>query len=233
MARPARPWFRFYVEAVHDRKLRRLLPAYRWLFVACLAAARQSCEPGVLLVGENDPMTVDDLVDFAGMPRSVVIAGMQALIFTGVVMVDKSHPRERFFIPAWGDRQFESDDVTKRTEKHRKERSNDVPKNVPTPFQGTPPDTEADTDTETPPSLVDKIVDGVFAKVLAEKQKAGEGIRSVDGFRSWWDANQGDGCRLRAEKMVEDYDFLNVGQYVAATMSTTTPQWAASMRRTG
>src|SRR5690349_23350084 len=100
MPRPARPWFRFYVEAVHDRKLRRLKPEHRWLFVACLAAARQSCEPGVLLVGEHDPMTVDDLVDFAGMSRSQVVAGMQALVLAGVVSTDKSRPREVFVIPA-------------------------------------------------------------------------------------------------------------------------------------
>lgn len=95
----------------------------------------------------------------------------------------------------------------------------------------TEPDTEADADTETPPSLVDQIVDGVFAKVLADKQRAGEGIRSVDGFRKWWDDNEGEGCRKRAELIARDYRFLNLGQYVDTVRSPVIPPWASSMRR--
>lgn len=136
MPRAARPWFRFYVEACADRKLRRLKPEVRWLFVCCLAAARNSCRPGELLVGE-EPMDVDDLADFAGMPQRQVCAGTEALIAAGLV---SPWP---WSIPRWNDRQFESDDVTERTRRHRsKERSNVV--------RGNGPDT--DTDTDNPPS---------------------------------------------------------------------------------
>lgn len=151
MARPSRPWFRFYVEAVHDRKLRRLKPEFRWLFVACLAAARQSPEPGWLLVGHNDPMTTSDLADFAGMPQREIAAGMTALVTAGVLDLQVEGPLEGcWFIPAWDHRQYESDDVTARTRKHRKERSNPVPGNVPGNDVGTHQKTETDTD----PSLV-------------------------------------------------------------------------------
>jgi hypothetical protein len=152
MPRPSRPWFRFYVEAVHDRKLRRLKPEHRWLFVACLAAARQSPEPGVLLVGEDDPMGLDDLADVAAMPPRQVEQGMDVLTEVGVVEWDDA--LGGWFVPAWQDRQYESDDVTQRTRKHRLERSNDVPTNVPTSFPGTPPDTETDTDPLKPPNGV-------------------------------------------------------------------------------
>lgn len=153
MAPPKRPWFRFYVEAVHDRKLRRLKPEHRWLFVACLAAARQSCEPGWLLVGKDDPMQWGDLVDFAAMTLKQVEAGTDALQDAGVLSYDQQ--RGAWFIPAWSERQYESDDVSARTAKHRsktkdgtsKERS----KNADRPFDGTPPDTE--TDTEVPSSV--------------------------------------------------------------------------------
>jgi hypothetical protein len=145
MAPPKRPWFRFYVEAVHDRKLRRLKPEVRWLFVACLAAARQSPEPGVLLVGEGQPMDHDDLADFAGVTRRQVETGTDALQDAGVLAYDTE--RDVWLVPAFTRRQFESDDVTARTRKHRttKERS----KNGDATANGTPP--EADTETEPPP----------------------------------------------------------------------------------
>ncbi|HET7734360.1 MAG TPA: hypothetical protein VFK52_00175 [Nocardioidaceae bacterium] len=115
MPRKPMPWFRFYVEAVHDRKLRRQKPETRWLFVACLAAARQSPQPGWLLVGDNDPMDLDDLADWAGMPAKNVRAGMDALIEVGVV--DRADGA--WFVPNWDERQYESDNSTKRTQKHR------------------------------------------------------------------------------------------------------------------
>jgi hypothetical protein len=152
LPRPQRPWFRFYVEAVHDRKLRRLKPDQRWLFVACLAAARQSPMPGWLWIGERDAMTVDDLADFAAMPLRQVEAGLAALDRVGIVAWDTD--TASWFVPNWNDRQYESDDVTARTRRHRGtlERSNDVPRNVPTTFPGTPPETETDTDPPNPPT---------------------------------------------------------------------------------
>lgn len=151
MPRKKQPWFRFYVEAVHDRKLRRLKPEVRWLFVACLAAARQSPEPGWLLVGENDPMVWDDIVDYAHMPLKAVEVGMDALQDAGVIGFDTT--REAWFVPNWDARQYESDNSTERTRKHR---SKEQGRNVPTPFDGTTPETEADTDTESSSSGASK-----------------------------------------------------------------------------
>lgn len=146
------PWFRFYVEAVHDRKLRRLKAETRWLFVVCLAAARQSPEPGWLMVAKDDPMDWDDLVDFAYMTRTQVERGMDALQGAGVVAYDLH--REAWHIPNWDERQYESDNSTARTRKHRAkgttlERSNNVPGND----SGTPPETETETETDADPSL--------------------------------------------------------------------------------
>lgn len=176
MPRPVRPWFRVYTEVLHDRKLRRLKPEHRWLFIACLAIARQSPQPGTLLVGDGDPVDERDIADMAAMDLRVVKAGMRALISAGVLERgsgedpdDKSRGSssevvEKFFtVPAWKERQYESDNITTRTRKHRstrgnaesdgvKERSNGTGRNVPTSFVGTPPDTETDTETEnTPP----------------------------------------------------------------------------------
>lgn len=144
MPRPPRPWFRFYVEAVHDRKLRRLRPEYRWLFVVCLAAARQSPVAGQLLITEHDPMTLEDLVDFAAMPKQAVAAGMTALLMAGVLDLDTE--KGVYFVPAWDARQYESDVSTDRVRRSR-QRSNAATETV----EGTPPETEADTDTSLVP----------------------------------------------------------------------------------
>lgn len=133
------PWFRVYVEAFSDRKLRRLDPATRWLFVAVLGASRQSPEPGRLLVGVGVPFEADDLADFAGMTVPAVRKGMRALVEAGIVEDDDGV----WSVPRWSARQFESDDVTLRTRRHRGSR------NVPSNGQGTFPGTTSDTDTET------------------------------------------------------------------------------------
>lgn len=144
MARPARPWFRFYVEALSDRKLRRLTPAQRWLWVAVLGAARQSPIPGYLLVSEREPMDPHDLADIAAMPVKDVAAALPRFELAGMLHHDTN--LDCWAVTAWHDRQYESDDVTKRTAKHRsKERSNPVPGNAP--------DTETETETDpTPPT---------------------------------------------------------------------------------
>lgn len=157
MPRPVRPWFRFYTEAFSDRKIRRLKPEHRWLFAACLGAARQSPEAGVLLVAEGLPMDARDLADWAGIDVRTVKAGMRALIDLGLI-VERSlgdHGEIAWSSPTFQDRQFESDDTTKRTRKYRatreyanegtfqpssRERSGNVGRNVP--------ETETETETE-------------------------------------------------------------------------------------
>lgn len=135
MPRKAQPWFRFYVEAVHDRKLRRLKPEVRWLFVACLAAARASVDAGWLLVDDDDPMDLADIADFAGMTEKQTLQGMTDLERVGVMkyVADEG----AWFVPNWHERQFESDNVTERTRKHR---SMQQRRNVPTNDDGTAPE---------------------------------------------------------------------------------------------
>lgn len=143
MTRPARPWFRFYVEAFADRKLRRLPPAQRWLFAAVLGAARQSPEPGRLLVADGDPFTVEDMADFAGMPTSDVRKGMAALVRAQLV----EHKRGVWSVPSWADRQYESDVSTDRVRQFRERR-----RNVSSDVAATRQRSETDTDSPKPPA---------------------------------------------------------------------------------
>lgn len=143
MARPARPWFRFYVEAMSDPKMRRLSPAQKWLWVAVLAASRQSCMPGFLMVSERVPYSWADLADYAGMKLREVERGTDLLTELGMIEFDPD--LGAWCVPKWNDRQYESDSSTERTAKHRhNERGN----NGETTAVGTPPETETETESE-------------------------------------------------------------------------------------
>jgi len=89
VAPPRRPWFRFYVEAIHDRKLRRRSPSDRWLWIVLLAVARESSAPGVLLIG-NKAAAIEDLADLAALKVREVKAGMDYFIAEGMVITDGS-----------------------------------------------------------------------------------------------------------------------------------------------
>lgn len=146
MARPARPWFRFYVEATADPKLRRLNVAHRWLWVCVLAAARKSPDPGYLLLTEDEPMQESDLADFAAMPLNHVKRGMAELKRLG--MVEDDYERSCWFVPRFKERQYESDSSTQRTSQWRsKNRHSDGGMTAVV----TPPETETENYPPNPP----------------------------------------------------------------------------------
>ena len=159
MPRPKRPWFRFYVEAIYDPKLRRLPPGQRWLWPTVMALARQSPVPGHLLISaadeEVEALTEADLVDAAAMTTKEVKAALAAFYRLGMMHTDDE--LDCMVVTKFNSRQFESDDVTERTRRHRAqkseppslERSNGVPGNAARTAGGTPPETEAETDTDT------------------------------------------------------------------------------------
>lgn len=121
MPRPKLPWFRFYVETIWDPKLRRLPPAQRWLWPTMEALARASPVPGHLLItaagDEVEPLTEADLVDAAAMPVADVRAALKAFHRMGMVHTDEVSGC--FVVTKFAQRQFESDDVTVRTQRHR------------------------------------------------------------------------------------------------------------------
>lgn len=106
MARPARPWFRMYVETVADLKLRRQPPDVRWVWVAVLASARRSPRPGELLVSERIPMTLDDLAEVAAVSTETAHKAVEAFI-----EADMLHRSDDSVLSVvnWASRQFESD----------------------------------------------------------------------------------------------------------------------------
>jgi hypothetical protein len=118
-------WFRLYNETIYDRKLRRLPPAQRWLWVAVLTVSRQSPEPGRLLLAEGVAVTVEDLEDAAAIPASDVESGLQAFMQAGMLHLED----DVWVVTNWGVRQRESDDVKQRVRAYR-ERNRNVSGNV-------------------------------------------------------------------------------------------------------
>jgi hypothetical protein len=121
MPRKPQPWFRFYVEAFGDRKLLRLTPAQRWLWVAVLGAARESPEPGRLLVAEGVPMTPSELARYADVKLREVDDGLAVMRALSMIRMNGDQVIE---VTNWDSRQFESDNVTARTAAYR-ERSHE------------------------------------------------------------------------------------------------------------
>lgn len=167
MAPRKRYWFRFYVEAVADPKLRQLSPAHRWLWVAVLAAARQSPIPGTLMISEHQVMNESMLSDFAAMRRNDARAGLRLLDEIGVIAWDADLGTWR--VPQWSTRQFESDEANVRSRRHRsKQRANDAACNVASMGDATPPETETETETEDIASVTPTVKRDELFDALAE-----------------------------------------------------------------
>lgn len=127
MARPKRPWFRVYVEMIRDKKLRRLTPAQRWLWVVIMACARESPLPGFLMLSVSVALSWEDVADAAGMKVKEVEAGAEVMHL--LEMIDFDSDLKAWFLPKWNERQYESDDITQRTASYReRERLRNVPK---------------------------------------------------------------------------------------------------------
>ena len=163
MPRRVRPWFRFYTEAVADRKIRRLSPAQRWLWVAILSAARESPVPGRLFIADGVPMTGRELADYADVPPRSIRPAIDLMCALGMLHIDIDGV---VVVTNWEQRQYESDVSTGRVRAHRsrtenpvipgleapvetfQQRSNPVPTTVPTTVSETDQRTETDTETE-------------------------------------------------------------------------------------
>jgi hypothetical protein len=121
-------WFRFYSEMMHDRKIRRMTPEQRWVWVAVLSLASQSPVRGRLLMGHGIQLNSADIADEAAVPERVVVEALEVLQAFCMIHLENSV----IVVTKWEKRQFASDNATTRTSKHRDNtdrRSEDVPVN--------------------------------------------------------------------------------------------------------
>lgn len=162
MARKAMPWLRLYVEMPTDRKIRRLKPEHRWLWVCLMALARTSPVPGELMISETEPCSIEDIADFAALSETSVKRGLNHIAELGMIV--KNESKTCWKLPAWQQRQYPSDSSTDRVRAHRNRRETGVSapdetfqtrsmerfRNVSETAEGTRQKTE--TETEVPPN---------------------------------------------------------------------------------
>lgn len=145
-------WLRLYTEIRSDRKLRRLPPAQRWLWIILLVLARESPQPGKLLLSEKLPITNEDLADFAAIPIEDVEKGIEAFLEQNMISLDGNGV---YFLNHWDKRQFNSDDSSERVKRYRESKRSEqcnVSETLHDRYNTvtvTPPDTDTDTDTDT------------------------------------------------------------------------------------
>lgn len=147
-------WFRFYSETIRDGKIRRVArkagetPLHViGVWSVLLSIASESQQRGTLLLG-NDPVTVDDIEDVTGCNVSETL---QEMIQVGMLAFDG----EVYSIPAWGKRQYESDNSTPRVQKHRQNKKQS--ETLQERFRNAPEtETEAYTETETESLCMDE-----------------------------------------------------------------------------
>lgn len=144
-------WLRLYAEIRRDRKLRRLPTDQRWLWVVILTIAKESPQPGWLLLAEGVPVTIDDLADEAAIPVDQVKAGLNS--FTDQMMIEKVNGV--WHCLKWDKRQFSSDTSTERVQKHRgnknatlQKRCNDVAETPPETDKQTNRDQRSESETD-------------------------------------------------------------------------------------
>lgn len=149
-------WLRLYTDITDDRKLRRLTPAQRWLWIAMMTEARKSPEPGCLMLTDGVATTPDDLADIAAVDIEEVHSGLDAFEQQKMIAWDDGV----IMLLNWEKRQFESDNSTERWRRWKaKQDANDGPPvekkqrqqsaNVGSNVGPTPPEAEADTEPET------------------------------------------------------------------------------------
>lgn len=113
------PWFRFYPEALNDRKIQRVCLVTKQpkalvigVWTTILALASDSPERGKLLISEDVPITLDEILMECGIDDPTIVNAFEDL---GMIYVEN----ETFHVTNWNGRQFASDDSTARVRKHR------------------------------------------------------------------------------------------------------------------
>lgn len=151
------PWFRFYSEALHDRKIAKaaqVAGSERMTIFGCWAAilsiASDSPRRGWLLVTLQERFTKQDIADEFGLP----VGTTEKIIAAFLQYEMLGEENGVFFVVNWEKRQFDSDISTERVRKHRAKHKGNVSE--------TPPDTDTDTDTDTEEEEENPPPDDVF-----------------------------------------------------------------------
>lgn len=122
---PSMPWFRFYSEAINDRKIKRAcvisgqpkaVVMGAWLIILCLA--NESPERGRLLISEDMWLSEEEILAETGL--DMVTFGKVVNAFQRLNMLTVGAGYE---VCNWGKRQYDSDNSTKRVRAWREKQA--------------------------------------------------------------------------------------------------------------
>jgi len=175
-------WFRVYSEIIDDPKLKELNDFEFRVWFLMLAYA---CEKGEL--GHLKGATTDSLAWRLRVKKNIMSRVLDKLLRLKLISKDK----EEYYVTNWKKRQYASDNVTERVQKHRAdetlqkryrnvtETANETP---PEPDTEPEPDSDTDTDIKTipTPSIVEnkKLVSGLVNSIL--KKSSGNRTNGSD-----------------------------------------------------
>jgi len=151
----ANQWFRFYSETLRDRKLERIAHVTErnkaelvGIWVTLLSLANDSPEPGILLLVDSIPLNIGDFSYETGLPEDELEPIIKQFIRMDMLSLDGS----TYYIKNWDKRQFKSDNVTERVQRHRErlamEQQTDDDVTLPERFSNAPEQNRTESDTE-------------------------------------------------------------------------------------
>ncbi|MEI6309909.1 MAG: hypothetical protein WCP58_09745, partial [bacterium] len=108
-------WFRLYTGICADPKLRRLPVSQRWAWVVVLALAKESPQPGRLLLCEGLPLRADDLADQAHITLREAEEALASFLLQGMVTEEDGI----YDVVHWAKRQYLSDCSSERVRRFR------------------------------------------------------------------------------------------------------------------
>lgn len=126
VATAPRTWFRFYSEALNDRKIGRTAKTLGTdkvvvigIWAGILSLASESPERGALLLAPGVPFTVEDMANEIGCDLEIMRAVVSQFDMLDMVGWDG----DTLIVSHWSDRQFESDNSTERVRRFRERKA--------------------------------------------------------------------------------------------------------------
>lgn len=128
------PWFRFYSEALNDKKITRacrlsgcpkMTVVGVWLSLLCLAS--ESPERGRLLISQDMPITIEELLDETELDPQTLDNILQAFLQLNMI----SQHDKCFAIVNWHKRQRKSDSSADRVARHRQKKASNKTVTLP------------------------------------------------------------------------------------------------------
>lgn len=132
MAKP-QPWFRFYTETTADAKLKRAAAItglerviVLGVWTAVLSLAKQSDADGRIQFSDDMPLTIEEIADEAGTRPEVINSLFPVFQRLNMLALEN----ETWIVAHWNDRQYKSDNATKRWQDWKAEKEKEKHSNV-------------------------------------------------------------------------------------------------------